>query len=121
MIAESITSAWSTSSTYSLFIFSNTSPKRSIFSYKLFFENTNVLEKFKIKIGYDLNDDISSLASIEKILSDSEDYMIDVNQAWKVDKVNSNILIIMLKFLEIVDTAKNRTFIKKTLKYSRAN
>ena len=32
------------------------------------------------------------------------------------DKVNSNILIIMLKFLEIVDTAKNRTFIKKTVK-----
>ena len=49
------------------------------------------IKKFKIKIGYDLNDDISSLASIEKILSDSEDYMIDVNQAWKIDKVNSNI------------------------------
>ena len=32
------------------------------------------------------------------------------------DKVNSYILIIMLKFLEIVDTAKNRTFIKKTVK-----
>jgi len=27
----------------------------------------------------------------EKILNDSEDYMIDVNQAWKIDKVNSNI------------------------------
>ena len=49
------------------------------------------IKKFKIKIGYDLKDDISSLESIEKFLNDNEDYMIDVNQAWKPDEVNSNI------------------------------
>ncbi len=49
------------------------------------------IKKFKIKIGYDLKDDISSLVSIEKILKDTEDYMIDVNQAWKIDKVSTNI------------------------------
>ena len=31
------------------------------------------------------------MVSIEKILKDTEDYMIDVNQAWKIDKVSSNI------------------------------
>ena len=45
--AESIISAWSTSSTYSFFIFSKTSPKISIFSYRSFAEYRIFGMKFK--------------------------------------------------------------------------
>ena len=51
------------------------------------------IDRFKIKIGFNILEDIKAITSIEETIESNEKYMIDVNQAWKIDNVHENIKI----------------------------
>ena len=49
------------------------------------------IDRFKIKIGFNILEDIKAITSIEETIESNEKYMLDVNQAWSLDNVHENI------------------------------